>query len=1152
MDDNTIKELGSSKVQEKNMVVHLTDNARADTVIQANYYYESQRPADPDFPQFVGVPERDALFTGRDEQLRRLEQNISEDSSPITIQAVVGLGGIGKTSLVGEYCHQNRKNFDVIRWLPATNRLELETDFRWMASALGIDIAGLSTDDAIARVVAWLEEADERWLLVFDNVIQPHVLNGLTPKKGRGQVLVTTRHSDWPSRGCEVINLDVLDDESAVKLLTSHSGRAIDDHAQLVVERLGSLSLAIVQAGAFIRHTACSYDDYRTILDRRSEQLLGGNDADLVEQDRVDLTVLTVWDTSLEYASRDAEGARTVLNILSHFGPHDLPVSMLLEPYSDTEDVLGRGDEAFIRRAVGALGKYSLLTFRPANDPNIGPTASVHRLVQEVTRLRLRRTPAPDSWSNVALRIMSRAYPRRPQDPTQWPWVRSLSPHLLAVVENSTEDDSPEICAWLLDRYATYLQYSGNVTASPQMFEAALAIYDDYAPNEAYGALITRGNLAASYDANGRSLEAIEMEERVLNESERRLGPVHEDTIMARANLAVSYSHAGQGRSALLLMKRALNDARTHLGERSMHAARYMTGLAGMYLESGGDPVKIETLLTDALDILEHDDTAGHDQWHLKLNLAVSLVANGRVQDVASLLKHLISETTKTLGNDHPTTLIARLYKLWHIDHTSDPSTLADLRQLVASSEEVMGSSHPQTLLAKIALTDSLSGCERHFEALEIAEQSLVDAERDLGGTRPIVTALRLKVGVLYRKLARHNDALDTFETVASETDGAAGDGQLFSLRARSELAKLYSDLGRELEARQMMENAVYDLERLIGPLHRETLSWKVAFGVILCKNDNDKPALQRALRIFKAVQNDCEDRFGRTESTALTARAQIGRIQYLLGAPDEAVASLKSVLEDVVADRHPDNQVQFKVLGHLARAYREAGQPNRAANVAEAAVDWSERVNGRESRTTLEARCELLVLYVRSSDLPDARPYGQELLHDATRILGADDPLTLLVRGHLCNTYLIAGEYDGFVSRYRELVAARERSLGHHDDTTLESRGTFLMGLIAMSRWDDAIAELERIVAVDAERLGMEDPLTVSSLETLAKVLWKAGQRARAVDVQASMVDASRRSRRVAAEYVSGAEELMMSWIAGASEDFSFTVCTGRIDYLK
>jgi hypothetical protein len=60
--------------------------------------------------------------------------------------------------------------------------------------------------------------------------------------------------------------------------------------------------------------------------------------------------------------------------------------------------------------------------------------------------------------------------------------------------------------------------------------------------------LKSRNNLAAAYQAAGRTAEAIALHERTLADFERVLGADHPDTLTSRSNLAEAYRAAADGR----------------------------------------------------------------------------------------------------------------------------------------------------------------------------------------------------------------------------------------------------------------------------------------------------------------------------------------------------------------------------------------------------------------------------------------------------------------------------------------------------------------------------------------------------------------------------------------------------------------------------
>ena len=63
-----------------------------------------------------------------------------------------------------------------------------------------------------------------------------------------------------------------------------------------------------------------------------------------------------------------------------------------------------------------------------------------------------------------------------------------------------------------------------------------------------------------------RTGEAIELQERVLGDSERIRGAEHPDTLTARSNLAWSYWSAGRTGEAIELQERVLDDSERILG----------------------------------------------------------------------------------------------------------------------------------------------------------------------------------------------------------------------------------------------------------------------------------------------------------------------------------------------------------------------------------------------------------------------------------------------------------------------------------------------------------------------------------------------------------------------------------------------------------
>lgn len=119
-------------------------------------------------------------------------------------------------------------------------------------------------------------------MLVLDSA-DNYLLNisSYLPVGNRGTVLITTRNPK-----CEIhatagtYRLGKMTENEAVTLILRSTGvnnladKSIRKNAKQVVSTLGSLALAIVQAGAVIREGLCKMEEYCTIYSRRRRELL--------------------------------------------------------------------------------------------------------------------------------------------------------------------------------------------------------------------------------------------------------------------------------------------------------------------------------------------------------------------------------------------------------------------------------------------------------------------------------------------------------------------------------------------------------------------------------------------------------------------------------------------------------------------------------------------------------------------------------------------------------------------------------------------------------------------------------------------------------------------------------------------------------------
>ncbi|MFG2781424.1 tetratricopeptide repeat protein [Streptomyces prunicolor] len=177
------------------------------------------------------LPLEPAGFTGREEELARLEKVLGASSArptAVVVSAVSGTAGVGKTALAVHWAHRardrfpdgqlyvNLRGYDPDRPLTAPDAL-----VRFL-TALGVSEQDIppEPDDRAARYRT--EVADRRMLIVLDNAATVEQVRPLLPGTGSCAVLVTSRDSLAglvAREGAQRLDLDLLPADAARTLL---------------------------------------------------------------------------------------------------------------------------------------------------------------------------------------------------------------------------------------------------------------------------------------------------------------------------------------------------------------------------------------------------------------------------------------------------------------------------------------------------------------------------------------------------------------------------------------------------------------------------------------------------------------------------------------------------------------------------------------------------------------------------------------------------------------------------------------------------------------------------------------------------------------------------------------------------------------------
>ena len=216
------------------------------------------------------VPARNLGFIGREQLLGAVREALVSGEAAV-VQALRGMGGVGKTQLAAEYAHRYAPGYDVVWWITADQPGLIGEQVAALGAALGCAEPGTGLAVVRLAVLGALREQG-RWLLVFDNADGPEDLERWLPG-GAGHVLITSRAGGWEEIAVPV-EVGVLARGESVTLLRRRVLGLGEADAGLVASAVGDLPLALAQAAGYMTATGTAADEYLKLLEQRAEEIL--------------------------------------------------------------------------------------------------------------------------------------------------------------------------------------------------------------------------------------------------------------------------------------------------------------------------------------------------------------------------------------------------------------------------------------------------------------------------------------------------------------------------------------------------------------------------------------------------------------------------------------------------------------------------------------------------------------------------------------------------------------------------------------------------------------------------------------------------------------------------------------------------------------
>ncbi|GHO76463.1 tetratricopeptide repeat protein [Ktedonobacter sp. SOSP1-85] len=666
------------------------------------HYYASDSKSTPPERAWNVPYQRNPYFTGREDLMVRLHQQLHAGQDIALSQAISGLGGVGKTQLAVEYAYRYREEYRYILWVRAESEESLISSYVTLAHLLNLPQKDVQDQHiTIQAIKHWLQN-NSGWLLILDNADEPKIIPLYIPAAPQGHCLYTTRAFTL-GRLAHCLEVESFSDEQGALFLLRRAQilspdvaleQAYEHERELALQitrELGGLPLALDQAGAYIDEAQTNLAEYFHLYQRRRAELL--NERGEIAPDHPE-PVATTWSLSFERVAQRNPAAADLLRLLAFLAPDDIPEEIITGGAEYLGETLApvASDPFNLDKPLRALLAYSLIK-RDREQKAL----SIHRLVQAVLQ-DIMPTEERRQWMECAIFAVGKTF-RDPSCFEQWEFCERWLPHLQLCVSWAVQEkiETPEV-AYVFHQLAYYLSEKGQYSEAESLYDRALAIDERVLGTEHPQVATCLNNLASLYHQQGKYEEAEQLYKRILEIDEKNLGAGYSLTELNLNNLGLLYQYQGKYEEAEQLYKQELEIREKEFGVDHPRTAKSLNNLGSLYQHQGKFE-EAESLLRRALTICEGGLGTNHpDTGSTMGNLGLLYQYQGKYKEAEPLLKRALKICVQELGVEHPYTAaslnnLALLYQ----NQGKYEAAKTLLKRALEISERSLGARHPET-----------------------------------------------------------------------------------------------------------------------------------------------------------------------------------------------------------------------------------------------------------------------------------------------------------------------------------------------------------------------------------------------------------------------------------------------------------------------
>jgi tetratricopeptide (TPR) repeat protein/CHAT domain-containing protein len=653
------------------------------------------------------------------------------------------------------------------------------------------------------------------------------------------------------------------------------------------------------------------------------------------------------------------------------------------------------------------------------------------------------------------------------------------------------EDDPKTIeaqnnLAMLFDRQGKYGDAEKLVAQAVEKTERLLG------PNDPQ-TLRSLGNLAATYDWQGRFRESEPLHLRVLAGRERAFGPEHPETLMSLNNLAFLYKEQGRYKEAESAYEKAAKISDRVLGETHPSTLTLKSNLASVY-QRLGKYAQANPLATRILEDRERLLGVNHPDTLSSLSdLGTLYESEGKLLLAEAYYRRALEGRKEMLGAHHPDTVTSmrEMESLYQRLGKLNDAQAVNAQITQEASRLVFGGNIMDRVVSLVREVERLHAQGRYVDAAEPGETAVSLAKKELGSEHPYTLHAMANLAVLYINLGRHVEADSLTAYVLLTREGVLGPDHPDTLRSMNDRALFLAEAGRYREARDLFDQVLQKRDKSFGDDHPDTLLSQANLAGVYERQgeySNAEPLFERALAT-------CIKVLGPEHPLTLSTANNLAGLYQRQGRYPEADLKYREVLESrlrILGANHPDTCASYN---NLAMLCEKRGEFVESEALYELAMAACERALGPEHPNTLTMKSNLSSLYTAQGKYNAAGEIIDRVLEVRERTLGIDHPDTVVSVNNKAALFEALGNYSEAETLYKRSLTSNEYTLGPDNPQTLAVLENVALVYINQGKYRDADPLEQRVLTRREELLGPDHPETLTSLSNLALLRQKEGR---------------------------------------------------------